>query len=112
MRFAVALGFLFYSRAFPAAPNARFEKALSERVELHVERTVVQLLRHRGRRCAVCCVVFRPQIVPFSIDEAEEILIDSDNKIFQRGDFVVRPSPAIVSIADSRETGEQFSSQS
>jgi len=43
-------------------------------------------------------------LLPFSIDQAEEILIDSDDEIFQRGDFVVRPSPAIVSIADSRET--------
>ena len=42
--------------------------------------------------------------LPVSIDEAEAILIDYDDGIFQRGDFVVRHAPVMVTIADERET--------
>jgi len=42
--------------------------------------------------------------LPASIDEAEMILIEHDGAIFQRGDFVVRPAPTMVTIADDRKT--------
>lgn len=40
----------------------------------------------------------------FAIDGAETILIADDKGIFQRGDFVVRPAPVMVTIADNRKT--------
>lgn len=42
--------------------------------------------------------------LPVSIDQAETILTGSDDGIFQRGDFVVRPAPVMVTIADNRKT--------
>ena len=42
--------------------------------------------------------------LPDNVDEAERILIEHDKEIFQRGDFVVRPAPQTVEIADERKT--------
>jgi hypothetical protein len=42
--------------------------------------------------------------LPHAIDAAEAILIDADKAIFQRGDFVVRPAPVMVTISDNRKT--------
>jgi hypothetical protein len=39
-----------------------------------------------------------------AIDQAELILIDRDKGLFQRGDFVVRPAPAAILIADNKKT--------
>src|SRR5689334_3338423 len=42
-------------------------------------------------------------LLPSVIDRAEAILIDQDKELFQRGDLVVRPAPAMVHIADDRK---------
>jgi putative DNA primase/helicase len=42
--------------------------------------------------------------LPFLVDQAEEILIELDHEVYQRGDFVVRVAPVMVPIADDRQT--------
>jgi hypothetical protein len=39
-----------------------------------------------------------------ALDEAEAILIKRDENLFQRGDFIVRPAPAAILIADRKKT--------
>jgi hypothetical protein len=36
------------------------------------------------------------------VDDAEEALIANDPGLYQRGDFVIRPAPAVIPIADDR----------
>jgi hypothetical protein len=39
-----------------------------------------------------------------AIDEAEAILLRWDGDLFQRGDFIVRPAPAAILVADNKKT--------
>jgi hypothetical protein len=42
--------------------------------------------------------------LPTAIDEAERILLRQDRGLFQRGDFIVRPAPSAILVADNKKT--------
>ena len=41
--------------------------------------------------------------LPVTVDQAEQFLIEYDADVFQRGDFVVRPAPIMMPLADQRQ---------
>jgi hypothetical protein len=41
--------------------------------------------------------------LPAIVDDAEAALVASDPGLYQRGDFIVRPAPAVIPIADDRK---------
>jgi hypothetical protein len=42
--------------------------------------------------------------LPLIVDEVEQILIQLDDELYQRGDFIVRPAPEMVAISHCRQT--------
>jgi putative DNA primase/helicase len=42
--------------------------------------------------------------LPSVVDQAEQLLIHADCEVYQRGDFVVRPAPRMLPLADQRQT--------
>jgi putative DNA primase/helicase len=70
---------------------------------------IVQLdrVRRQKRECpapsAKPIVQITGGALPESIDAAERHLLAADRDIYQRGDFVVRPAPAIIQIADNKK---------